>query len=410
MTDWNGKELTIQNHGVSQGRVVAAANCSLHEAALRLLQGPSEASVLKPHLRELQPYKPPLDGRDVSQHLLLDFNERTTEVGQHVIDAVKALIDTRGFRCYPAYGDLQNRIAEYAGVKPEECLFTNGSDQGIDLVFRCCCPQGTEAIIPSPYFAMHEQAALTEGLVIKTPHFTIDRGFPLEEVLATVGPRTSLILISNPNNPTGTDVPREAILKIARQAPHCAVLVDECYYELMEPGDSVKDEIARLPNLFITRTFSKPFGLASLRLGYLLSAEANIRAMSSVRGPYDVNPFAAVAVMAAIADPKYMTDYVEELKGQAKPLLENFLQSRGIIFWPSAANYILCMFKDPVKLEAGLRAKHILVRPKKDADGVLGLRISIGTLEQMRRCVAALEELLDAPSLTESPAKKPKHV
>lgn len=400
MTDWQGRELNIQNHEQSRGRVIAAANSSLHQAALRILHNPdvpgadTPASVVKPHLRDLQQYKPPLEGRNNNTHLLLDFNERTTPVAAHVTDAVKSFIDTRGLHCYPAYGNLQARLAEYAGVKFEECMFTNGSDQGIDLVVRCCCPQGTEAIIPSPYFAMYEQAALTEGLHIKTPHFTREGGFPLEEIIGAVGPQTSLIVVSNTNNPTGTEIPCEMIRTLLKAAPHCAVLVDECYYELMDPDCTMKDEVSLYPNLFVTRTLSKTFGLSSLRLGYLLSADANIRALCCVRGPYDVNTLAAVAAIAALDDPTYMTEYVNEVRYQSKPALEEFLRGRGIVFWPSSANYILCYFEDPSSIEAGLRARGILVRPKKDAEGTMGIRISIGTLEQTKRLVAALEEIL----------------
>mmetsp|Transcript_117713 Transcript_117713/g.327817 ORF Transcript_117713/g.327817 Transcript_117713/m.327817 type:complete len:661 (-) Transcript_117713:112-2094(-) len=417
MSDWNGRELALQNHEASRGRVIAAANAALHEAALRLLaeppaaspeDGAAPASVLKPHLQTLAPYLPPLDGRSPEKHLLLDFNERTVPVPAHVTDAVKAHIDSRGLQSYPAYGDLQAKIASYAGVRPEECMFTNGSDQGIDLVVRCCCPAGTEAIIPTPTFAMYEQAAKTEGLVIRSPLFTREVGFPLEEVLAAVGPRTSLIVLSNPNNPTGTEIPREAVLRVAREARHCAVLVDECYYEFMPPETSVKDEIGHLPNLFVTRTFSKTWGLPALRLGYLLSTEANVRALASVRGPYDVNHLAVAAINAALANPQYMIDFVKEHNTQAKPLFEDFLRSRGIVFWPSSANYIFCYFKQPLETEAGLRAKNILVRPKKDGNGVLGLRVSIGTLEQTQRLIAELKDILTETNGAEHPTKKQK--
>merc|ERR1712032_1372769 len=253
---------------------------------------------------------------------------------------------------------------------------------------------GTEAVIPGPTFAMYEQAALTEGLIIKSPFFTRERGFPLDEVLAAIGPRTSLVVFSNPNNPTGTAIPRESMLEVARKAPHCAMLVDECYYEYMAPETSLKDEVGRLPNIFVTRTFSKTWGLPSLRLGYLISAEANINALCSVRGPYDVNQLAKVAVEAALADKQYMADFVAEHNTRSKPKFEDFLRQRGVEFWPSSANYIFCYFQRPMELEVELRARDILVRPKKDADGVCGLRVSIGTVEQTDRLILALSELL----------------
>lgn len=414
MTDWNGKELNIKSHEASHGRVVAAANTALHEAALKLLGGQAaasattaSASVLKPHLRELAPYLPPLDGRDVNKHTLLDFNERTVPVPDFIVKALKDHLDVQGLQCYPAYGNLAALMAEYYGCRKEECMFTNGSDQGIDLVVRCCCKEGTEAIIPAPTFAMYEQACLTEGLVIKRPFFKKETGFPTEEVLAAVGPQTSIIVLSNPNNPTGTAIKREDICRIAEKAPHCAILVDECYYEFMPPESSVRDEVARFSNLFICRTFSKTWGFPALRIGALLSCEKNIQAITSVRGPYDVNQLAVVAVRAALGSKQYMLSYVDEVNSRSKPKFENYLRSRGIDFWPSSANYIFCYFQDPTPMEAALRSKHILVRPKKDEKGVLGLRITIGTDEQTDRLIAAIDELLPKMNGTH-PAKKPR--
>ncbi|CAE7541852.1 hisC [Symbiodinium natans] len=133
------------------------------------------------HIKQLKPYLPPLEGRNPKKFTLLDFNERTVEVPDFVKQAMKDFIDNGGLQKYPSYGGLQADIATYAGVKPEQVMFTNGSDQGIDLVIRCCCEKGSEVIIPSPTFAMYEQAAESEGLVIRRPHFTQDKGFPLEE-------------------------------------------------------------------------------------------------------------------------------------------------------------------------------------------------------------------------------------
>lgn len=327
-------------------------------------------------------------------HLLLDFNERTEPCAQHVVDAIKSHLDKQSLQMYPAYGDLHAQIAAYAGVPSEQCMFLNGSDQGIDLVIRSCCSEGSEIIIPHPTFAMYEQAAKTEGLVIKNPYFTFEKGFPTEEVLATISPKTSLVVFSNPNNPTGTLISRETILTVAEKAPNVAMLVDECYFEFMDPATTVKDELARLPNIFLTRTFSKTWGMASLRLGYLLSAKENIDALTSVRGPYDINQLAVVALRAALKDSKYVFDFVNEVNKVAKPAFENYLRSRGVRFWPSSCNFMFCYFEHPTELESSLRDRNILVRPKKDAEGVLGLRVSIGNMKQTSQLIAALDEVL----------------
>ncbi|CAE8610813.1 unnamed protein product [Polarella glacialis] len=326
--------------------------------------------------------------------MLLDFNERTIGVPSSITDALKAYIDKGGLQKYPAYGHLQANIAEYSGVPKEQCMFTNGSDQGIDLIFRCCCDKGTEVIIPAPTFAMYEQAADSEDLVIRRPHFTQEKGFPTEEVLALVSEKTSLIVLSNPNNPTGTLIPKDVIIKIATACPNVAILVDECYFEFMDPSTTVVHEVAALPNLLVCRTFSKTWGIPSLRLGYLISAKENIDALTCVRGPYDINQLAVVAVEAAMKDSAYVFDYVKEVNEISLPLFKEYLDKKGVGYWPTWANFIFCYFEDPVRLEAGMRERGILVRQKKDANNVLGLRISIGTEQQMRKVVEALDELL----------------
>jgi len=360
-------------------------------------------SVIKEHIRTLKPYVPPLDGRDPAEHMLLDFNERTIPVPSHVTEGLKKWVDSGSVQKYPAYGDLQSKIATYAGVPVEQCMFTNGSDQGIDLVLRCCCEKGTEVIIPSPTFAMYEQAAQAEGLVIKSPKFDRIKGFPTEEVLRLVGPNTSCIVLCNPNNPTATAIPRDAIIKICKEASNCAILVDECYYEFMPPESTVAKECGNYPNLFVCRTFSKTWGIPSLRLGYLLSAKQNIDALCCVRGPYDVNQLAAVAMDVAMADQKYIWDFVDEVNKTAKPKFEEYLKNRSIVFWPSSANFIFCYFENPVELEKSLRARKILVRPKKDGEGTTGLRITVGTEAQMDKLMAALDDLLGNG---ETPSKK----
>lgn len=210
-------------------------------------------------------------------------------------------------------------------------------------------------------------------------------------MLAAVSPATSLIVLSNPNNPTGTAIPTADMVTIAEAAPHAAVLVDECYYEFMPPGSSMAAEVGRLRNLFVTRTFSKTWGLPSLRIGYILSAEENINALCcvrgrpratvarvcepshplawrQVRGPYDINQLAVVALRAALDDPQYVSDFVAEHNNKARPALEDFLAEAGVAFWPSAANYVFCYFPDPTATEKALRAEGDTPSPAAQTD------------------------------------------
>lgn len=349
-------------------------------------------SIFKSHIDAMSAYKPPLEGRDPHRYTLLDFNERTVEVVDHVRDALKALVDSGRLHMYPSYGDLVDRIAAYCDVRPEQTMITNGSDQGIDLVIRSACSVGDEIIVPTPTFAMYQQCARVEDLSIVEVPYSRDSGFPLQGVLQAITDRTRCIVVSNPNNPCGTVLPVEGVLEIARAAPQAAVLVDECYFEYS--GITVAAYIDEHPNLVITRTFSKTWGLPSIRLGYVLSCENNIAALLNVRGPYDVNQFAVAAVSAALDRPDLSLAYVREVMDESKPLLEAFLDEQGVDYWPSGANYLWAFPDQAEYLEQKLREASILVRPKADAAGRLGLRMTLGTLEQTQQLIAVLRRFM----------------
>ncbi|MCR6651621.1 MAG: histidinol-phosphate aminotransferase family protein [Cellvibrionaceae bacterium] len=349
-------------------------------------------SIFKAHIAAMSAYKPPLDGRDPHAHLLLDFNERTLPIAEVVQEALIAYIRSGRLQMYPAYGDTVELIAGYCGVPAEQVMITNGSDQGIDLIIRAACREGEEAIIPGPGFPIYAHCAKIENLKIREPQYTREQGFPTEQVLAAITPKTRLICFGNPNNPSGTVVPRADIIRMLEAAPQAAVLVDECYYEYF--GESAADLVGRYPNLVITRTFSKTWGMPSLRLGYIISHPDNIRALLNVRGPYDINQMAVVAIRAALAHPEYTHAYVAEVMREAKPMLENFLAEVGVEFWPSGANYVWMFPANAEAVNHALLKHNILVRPKADADGRMGLRITVGTIEQTRLLLSVLRTTL----------------
>jgi histidinol-phosphate aminotransferase len=346
-------------------------------------------SIFKSHIAAMSAYKPPLEGRDPKDHLLLDFNERTIPVSEAIRKALEDFVNSGRLQMYPSYGNITERIADYCGVQSDQVMITNGSDQGIDLIIRSACNTGDEIIIPGPSFAMYTQCAKVENLTIIEPHYTRDGGYPLAEVLASITDKTRLIVVSNPNNPCGTLVSPQDILALAKAVPEAVILVDECYFEYSKT--TVAEYVGSYPNLLITRTFSKTWGLPSIRLGYVISAENNINTLLNVRGPYDINQFGVVAVEAALDDVASTEAYVDEVMEQSKPLLEQFLSEQGIMFWQSAANYIWAFPEDPDALNDKLLAADILVRPKADAEGRIGLRMTVGTLEQTQHLIEVLK-------------------
>ena len=345
-------------------------------------------SVIKTHITAMSPYVPPLEGRDPNTHTLLDFNERTVPVSASIKQALLNYITEDRLQVYPSYGDIVPQLADYAGVSAEQLMITNGSDQGIDLVFRAVAKPGFDAIIPGPSFAIYNQCAQVENLRIITPQYTREGGYPLTDVLAAINPKTAIIVVANPNNPCGTRVDSDALVKLSQAAPHSALLLDECYFEYS--GDTLVPRLNELPNAFITRTFSKTWGLPSLRFGYLLSSADNIRALCNIRGPYDINQLAIVAAKAALAHVDDNKAYVDEVMNTAKPQLEAWLRERGIEYWPSSANFLWVFPPEPEALNDYFTRHGILVRPK-DCRGKMGLRITVGTQAQVARLIKVWE-------------------
>jgi histidinol-phosphate aminotransferase len=317
-----------------------------------------------PRIQAMEPYNPPLAGRRAFDGLLLDFNERTTPP----------------FQLYPEYGYLEKRLAKYVGVKPTQIMLTNGSDQGIDLIFRTFTQTDDTVIIPSPTFTMFYQSAQIVGNNILRPLYTKENSsFPLEELLEMINESVKLIVICNPNNPTGTLVSIQDIQKIAQSAPRTIILVDEAYFEFS--GVTVAPLTNKYSNIIVTRTFSKAFGLASLRIGYIVAATKYIKELLKVRGPYDINMTAYTTALKAIKNLKNMQQYTNEVMTQAKPMVEDFFTKNNISFYLSAANFLL--YQPSLRQEAKiLETNGILVRPKETM-----LRLTIGTVDQMKQFI-----------------------
>ena len=337
-------------------------------------------------IQKIKLYKPPLDGRLAYDGMLFDFNERTKPPQNKVSRALEKFVRDQKLQVYPEYFDLEKKIADYAGVKADQIMITNGSDQGIDIIFRTFTEKGDKVIIPSPSFTMFFQYAQIVGNEIVSPLYKKDDlAFPLEEVLAVIDKRTKLIVICNPNNPTSTAVSVSDIEKIAKKAKEAIVYVDEAYFEFSKITAVLL--INKYPNIIVTRTFSKAFGLASLRIGYVVAKAEYISEMLKVRGPYDVNMAAYYAAYAALEDKKGMESYVKDVMESAKPLVEKFFAQNRIPYFISRSNFVLFRPKNPEKTMLLLEKNGALVRPQNKENIENTLRVSIGTTKQMKRFI-----------------------
>jgi len=343
----------------------------------------------RPAVLSMAPYSPPTAGR--AGQLRLDFNENTVGCSPRVIAALKQLLDPAALAVYPEYGEAKQAIARYFRVTPEQFVFTNGTDEAIQVFLNTYVDDGQEVVILKPSYAMYRFYAEVAGARIREIEYPPPgMEFPLQAVLDAVTSETRAVLLANPNNPTGTGVGLLGIERILHRARKAVVLVDEAYYEFA--GVTALTEIERVPNLFVSRTFSKVFGMAAMRLGCLFSHSANIPFLHKAQSPYSVNTLAVLAAQAAVADTAYVQNYVAEVLA-ARELLCVGLEKLGIGYVPSSANFVLARLgKRAIPVRDALRALGILVRDRSyEAPGCV--RMTVGTREQTRRLLAALEEI-----------------
>lgn len=338
-----------------------------------------------PWIQQLKSYQPPIDNRHNFPGLLLDFNERTTPPSGRVVASIKQFLSQGQLQVYPEYFDLVKKIARYAKAGTKNIILTNGADQAIDLVFRAFTKPKDEVIIPSPSFAMFFQSAGVQNNKIISPLYRPDLSFPTDEVLKKINSKTKLIVICSPNNPTGTVANKNEIIKIATRAKSSIILIDEAYFEFC--GQTSAQLIKQYPNIIISRTFSKVFGLGGLRIGYLIADPIYINELLKVRGPYDINILACLAASAAIDNTRYVKQYRREVMRSAKPLVENFFEKNKIIFYPSQSNFLLFKPDNPRLVYELLLKNGIRVRPQNKPPIIGTLRLTIGTVRQMKQFI-----------------------
>ncbi|HKV94388.1 MAG TPA: histidinol-phosphate transaminase [Candidatus Angelobacter sp.] len=338
-------------------------------------------------VREMREYHSPLSGPTIN--LRLDMNENTTGCSPRVLAKLKSL-DARTLALYPRREPGEKLVADFLGVAPEQLFLTNGADEGIDLLCRAYLNPGSEIVVVTPAFAMYEVFAQTEDArVVRVPTGP-EFSFPEQKLLDAISPQTRIVVICNPNNPTGLAVPRASIVKVIEAAPEAAILLDEAYFDFY--GQTMMDQIGKLPNLFIARTFSKAYGLAGLRLGVMAGDKEQISVLRRMASPFNINAFAMECLAEALADREFVNAYINQVRA-GREWLQRELEQLGFKCWPSQANFILCRFGEPKKaILEGLRSRGIALRDRPDCEGCV--RITIGKPEEMERVIAELKQVL----------------
>jgi histidinol-phosphate aminotransferase len=345
--------------------------------------------MLKPRecIAALEAYQSPVTSR---AGLNLDLNENTAGCSERVVARLRTLTK-RDVAMYPEREAGERMVAKFLGVDAERVLLTNGIDEGLLLLSATYLGAGDEMLLADPTFVMYPIFGRAAGAKLVRATAAEDFAFPTREVLARVSSRTRLITIANPNNPTGTLVPRADLLRILEAAPDAAVLVDEAYFEF--GGETLLSELAHHGNLFIARTFSKAYGLAGLRLGVLMSAPEQMGYMRRFCSPFNVNAAALACLEEALADQAFVQDYVAQVK-QGRERLAKLFDELGLRYWPSHTNFVLVRVgASCVAFVAALRQRGILVRDMSANPGCEAcVRITVGTREQMDEVLRAMRE------------------
>jgi histidinol-phosphate aminotransferase len=341
-------------------------------------------------VQAMAPYVPPTGGR--AGRLRLDFNENTIGCSPRVIEFLREKLTADTLSIYPEYVEAMRELAAFFAVAPGELLLANGTDEAIQVLVNTYVDGGDDVLLLKPSYAMYRFYSEVAGASVREIEYPReDLAFPLEEFLAAIRPETRAILIANPNNPTGTGIDVGDIRRILDAAPaSAAVLIDEAYFEFS--GVTVLPLLRSYPNLFVSRTFSKVYGMAAMRCGCLFSNVENVRWMHKAQSPYSVNMLAALAARAAVQDREYVANYVSEVVA-ARDMVAEGLRRLGIKFYPSRANFILFEAGGrAIPIRDALRERGILIRDRSyEIPGCV--RVTIGTRAQMEKFLSELEAL-----------------
>lgn len=341
-------------------------------------------------VERLKKYRPPLEGR--GGRLRLDFNENTVGCAPEVVRSVRRALTAESLTRYPEYAAGRDTLAGYFGVAKDEILLTNGTDDAIKLICDAFVDPGDALLIPTPTFPVYQFFhQVAGGRVVEVP-CEEDFRLPLARLLKALRKRVRWMALSNPNNPTGTSVSKKDLAALLRAASGTLVLVDEAYFDFS--GETVLGWLRKHENLIVTRTFSKAFGLAALRMGCVFGNARLVEHLHRAQNPFAVNSLAIACACEAIRHEDFVRKYAEEVRSNRAELCRR-LEALGVPYVPSAANFVLTRVGERASdLAARLRAEGILVRDWSYDPRLKGyVRFTIGSAAQTRRLIQALERL-----------------
>lgn len=363
-----------------------------------------------PQVGELHPYTPgkPIDELEreygVRDSIKLASNENPLGSSPRALDAIRTELDELWLYPDAAGFHLKQALSERHGLPPECITLGNGSNDVLVFLAQVFLGPGRASVFSNYCFAVYPIATQMVGAeavvapALPEDHPVMPLGHDLRALYQAVDERTRMVWIANPNNPTGTWLERERVEEFLGSLPgHVICVIDEAYTEYAQ-SDRLGDAsqwLERFPNLVVTRTFSKAYGLAGLRVGYALSNPGVADLLNRVRPAFNVSSLALTAARAALGD----QDFIErsrEMNSAGLEQLRRGLEALDVDVIPSAANFVLARFdRSGAELNEELLKRGIIVRPVGNYGLDNYLRITVGTEAQNRRLLAALDEILD---------------
>ena len=354
------------------------------------------------YIRAISPYIPgtPISelaremGLPVESIVKLASNENPLGMSPRARVAVEQAI--AGIERYPDQFDLIKALAERTGLAQGQIVLGNGSNDVLDLAARVFLAPGRSAVLAQHAFAVYPLATMSAGaqcIVVPAKHY----GHDLDAMLAAIRSETRVVWIANPNNPTGNFVPyAEVKAFLARVPADVAVVLDEAYTEYLAPADRA-DTLAWIrdfPNLIVTRTFSKVYGLAGLRVGYAAAAPEVADLMNRVRQPFNVNNLALAAAIAALDDHAFLAESYQ-LNRRGMEQLVAGIKRLGLEHIPSHGNFVTFKVSDGGSVNQKLLRQGVIVRPIGGYGLPNHLRVTIGLESENAAFLGALEKALN---------------
>lgn len=332
-------------------------------------------------------------GLDPGEIIKLASNENPLGPSPKAVEAMRAAAEKVHF--YPDGGGfrLRTAIAEKFGLDRGQIILGNGSNEIIELIGHGFLKPGDQVIAAEHAFVVYKLMATlfgAETIEVPDPDFVHD----LDAMADAITPATRKVFIANPNNPTGTMVGEEAIARFMDRVPdHVMVIFDEAYHEFLhEPPDTLR-YVKEGRNVVIMRTFSKIQGLAGLRIGYGITTPDIAEVLQKCRQPFNANAMAQAGAIAALADEEHQRR-TRDLTDEGRRYLEESFAEMSLEYVPSKANFVLVRVGDGDAVFQAMLREGVIVRAMRGYKLPEWVRVSVGTMEQNRRCVEVLQKVL----------------